>query len=82
MRAAYLNVLHSKLVESQLHTRAGGVNGRVIHSEGSWNTKPKPFVWTATLDEIIKKIERARAKLEQIKPGCSLPEGKKIATGT
>ena len=47
-----------------------------------WNTKPKPFVWTATVQEIIKKIERARAKLEQIKPGCSLPRGKKRAAGT
>jgi len=43
----------------------------------AWNAKPKPFVWTATVEEIIKKIERARAKLEQIKPGCSLPRNKK-----
>src|SRR5438445_627913 len=42
----------------------------------AWNVKPKPFVWTATAQEILKKIERARAKLEQIKPGCSLPRGK------
>ncbi len=48
----------------------------------AWNVKPKPFVWTATVEEIIKKIERARAKLEQIKPGCSLPRGKKRAVGT
>ena len=26
----------------------------------AWNTKPKPFVWTATVEEIIKKIDRAR----------------------
>jgi len=38
---------------------------------GAWNAKPKPFVWTATVEEIIKKIERARAKLEQIKPGLN-----------
>ena len=42
----------------------------------AWNAKPKPFVWTATVEEIIKKIERARTKLEQIKPGCSLHRGK------
>jgi uncharacterized radical SAM superfamily protein len=39
-------------------------------------------VWTATVEEIIKKIERARAKLEQIKPGCSLPKRKKQAPDT
>ena len=49
---------------------------------GAWNAKPKPFVWTATVEEIIKKIERARTKLEQIRPGCSLPRGKKQASGT
>ena len=26
----------------------------------AWNAKPKPFLWTATLEEIFKKIERAR----------------------
>ena len=30
----------------------------------AWNADPKPFVWTARVEEIIKKIERARAKLE------------------
>jgi len=49
---------------------------------GAWNDKPKPFVWAATVEDIIKKIERARAKLEQIKPGCTLPRGKKQAAGT
>jgi transposase len=49
---------------------------------GARNVKPKPFVWTATVEEIIKKIERARAKLEQIKPGCTLPRGKKQPADT
>ena len=43
----------------------------------AWNAKPKPFVWTATVEEIIKKIERARAKLEQIKPACTVPKQEK-----
>ena len=48
----------------------------------AWNAKPKPFVWTATVEEIMRKIERARAKLEQIKPGSTLPRGKKPSAGT
>jgi transposase len=44
---------------------------------GAWNQQPKPFVWTAKVEDIIKKIERARAKLEEIKPGCAQPRGKK-----
>jgi transposase len=47
-----------------------------------WNAKPNPFVWTATVDEIIRKIERARAKLEQIKPGSTLPRRRKTNAGT
>jgi transposase len=39
----------------------------------AWNENPRPFVWTAQLEEILKKIERARAKLESIQPGSTLP---------
>jgi transposase len=48
--------------------------GEFMHT---WNEHPKPFIWTATVEDIIKKIDRARAKLEQIKPGSTLPRGKK-----
>jgi hypothetical protein len=44
---------------------------------GAWNDNPKPFVWTATVEQIVKKIARARAKAEQIKPSSTLPLGKK-----
>ena len=39
----------------------------------AWNEDPQPFVWTAKLEEILKKIERARAKLESIQPGSTQP---------
>src|SRR5271156_3269917 len=45
----------------------------------AWNENPKPFIWTATVGDIIKKIDRARTKMEQIKPGSTLPRGKKKA---
>jgi transposase len=43
----------------------------------AWNKNPKPFVWTATVGQIIEKIDRARVKMEQIKPGSTLPRVKK-----
>ena len=46
----------------------------------AWNEKPRPFVWTAKVEDIIKKIERARTKLEEIKPGCAQPGRKKKAS--
>ena len=39
----------------------------------AWNEDPQPFAWTAKLEEILKKIERARAKLESIHPGSTQP---------
>lgn len=36
-----------------------------------WNTDPKPFVWTATVDSIVEKLSRCRQTLEGIKPGCT-----------
>jgi transposase len=39
----------------------------------TWNEKPRPFVWTATVDSILAKLSRCRQTLEQIQPGCTLP---------
>ncbi|MCI0351581.1 MAG: IS630 family transposase [Acidobacteriales bacterium] len=43
----------------------------------AWNEHPRPFIWTASVGQIIQKIERARIKMEQIKPGSTLPRAKK-----
>jgi transposase len=43
----------------------------------AWNDAPRPFLWTATVENIIAKLARARAKLEQVKPGCTLPRVRK-----
>jgi len=32
-----------------------------------WNENPKPFIWKATTDDIITKVRRGRATLNQIK---------------
>ncbi len=39
----------------------------------AWNAKPKPFIWTATVDSIIEKLTHCKQTLEQIQPGCTLP---------
>jgi transposase len=38
----------------------------------AWNKNPQPFVWTATVEDIMAKLDRARKKLEEIKPGCTV----------
>lgn len=43
----------------------------------AWNESPRPFVWTATVEKIMAKVERARQKLEEIKPGWSIRKKRK-----
>jgi transposase len=38
-----------------------------------WNANPIPFVWTASVEKILEKLERCRRRLEQQKPGCTRP---------
>lgn len=43
----------------------------------AWNNEPKPFVWTATVDSIVEKLNRCKQTLEKIKPGCTRPRMRK-----
>jgi len=43
----------------------------------AWNNDPKPFVWTATVDSIVEKLNRCKQTLERIKPGCTRPRVRK-----
>lgn len=38
-----------------------------------WNQSPRPFVWTAKVEDIMAKLERAKARLEASEPGCTQP---------
>lgn len=46
----------------------------------AWNEKPKPFVWTATVESIVTKLARCRQTLEQIQPGCTARKTRKRKT--
>ena len=59
-------------------------NGMSIHIHrntheflAAWNEKPRPFVWTATVESIVAKLGRCRQTLEQIQPGCTAPKSRK-----
>lgn len=43
----------------------------------AWNTNPKPFVWTATVESIAEKLSHCKQTLEKIQPGCTLPRSRK-----
>lgn len=40
----------------------------------AWNANPTPFVWTASVEKILEKVERCRRRLDQIEPGCVAPK--------
>jgi transposase len=42
-----------------------------------WNEKPKPFIWTATVESIVEKLSRCKQTLEKILPGCTSPRSRK-----
>ena len=42
-----------------------------------YNINPKPFVWSAKAEEILAKLERCRARLEQVQPGCTSHKSRK-----
>ena len=44
-----------------------------------WNTNPSPFVWTASVERILEKIEKCRLRLEEVKPGSTRPARSKQA---
>ena len=43
----------------------------------AWNTNPKPFIWTATVESIMEKLSRCKQTLERIQPGFTLPRSRK-----
>jgi len=48
----------------------------------AWNQNPQPFVWTATVESIQKKLTRCRQTLEHIQPGCTSPKSRKRKKAT
>jgi len=45
----------------------------------SHNEHAKAFVWTATAEDILAKIEKCRKRLEAISPGCTSRKKRKVA---
>lgn len=82
--SSWLNLIERWFVELEQKAIRRGVFRSVSelqHSIGlflsAWNASPTPFVWTASVEKIIEKIERARQRLEKDHPGCTKPRRKR-----
>ena len=40
----------------------------------AWNSNPVPFVWTASVERILEKVERCRRRLKQLDAGGTKPK--------
>jgi len=56
---------------------AGDLQNAIMEFLDAWNSDPKPFVWTATVESIMKNLSHCRQTLEQIQPGCTQPRTRK-----
>lgn len=53
--------------------------GKIMEFIQSHNEHAKAFVWTATAEDILAKIERCRKRLEEVSPGCTSRKKRKMA---
>ena len=49
----------------------------IVEFIGANNANAKPFVWKATVEELLAKYERCRKRLEEISPGSTAPRRRK-----
>lgn len=69
--------LSGKRLRRGVFVSVNELKGAIDEFLKAWNTEPKPFVWTATVDSIVEKLSRCRQTLERIKPGCTRPRMRK-----
>jgi transposase len=69
--------LTGKRLRRGVFVSVNDLKGAIEEFLEAWNTEPKPFVWTATVDSIVEKLSRCRQTLETIKPGCTHPRMRK-----
>ena len=74
--------LTTKSVRRGSFTSVEDLKNAIREFLAAWNNHPNPFVWTATVESIQQKLSRCRQTLEQIKPGCTLPRGRKQKLST
>jgi len=72
----FAELTNKRIRRGSFHSLAE-LTGAIEEFLAAWNEKPKPFVWTATVDSIVAKLARCRQTLEQIQPGCTVPKTRK-----
>lgn len=69
--------LTSKRIRRGVFVSVEDLQQAIAEFLAAWNNDPKPFVWTATVESIVEKLNRCKQTLERIKPGCTRPRMRK-----
>jgi transposase len=72
--------LTSKRIRRDSFFSVGDLIAAINEFLAAWNHKPRPFMWTATVESIVGKLAHCRQTLEQIQPGCTAPKARKRKT--
>jgi len=62
----FFGVLTAKQLKRGVFTSVAELENKIIEYIDKHNTNPKPFVWTKSAEEILKKVNRARSTLDNI----------------
>lgn len=69
--------LSQKAVRRGVFRSVADLQNAIVEFMTVWNTQPKPFVWTASVEAILEKIVKCRRRLEELHPGSTNPVGQK-----
>ena len=69
--------LSQKAVRRGVFHSVADLERAIAEFTSAWNASPTPFVWTATVEKILEKLERCRRRLEELQPGSTKPIGQK-----
>jgi transposase len=69
--------LSEKAVRRGVFKSVADLQQAILEFMNAWNTNPKPFVWTASIETILEKIAKCRRRFEEIHPGSFKPRGHK-----
>ena len=67
MIVGWFEELNDRSLRRGVFTSVADLSDAITTWAQHWNHNPKPFIWKATAEDIITKVQRGRDTLHQIK---------------
>jgi hypothetical protein len=59
----WFGLITDKLIRRGVHTSVDDLEADIRAWIDNWNTKPRPFIWTKTADEILNSLAKYLARI-------------------